>query len=117
MKILLLLVLSASFSYAQSLTLSSLKHLKDIAIPDHIQVPDAQIVYPVTGLTTIKLKQEYNPMGEVKYLEIELWVVDASGKVVYSYVTTSSDFKNQTVDRDYERYMNRQGHKMMHKML
>ena len=116
-KILFFLLFISGVSFSQTLTLPELLQLKNMPIYDHIQLSDAQIVYPVTGLTSIKVKQEYSPRGEIKYLEIELWIVDARGKIVYSYITTSTDLKNQTVDRDYERYMNSQGHHMMHKML
>jgi hypothetical protein len=113
--ILLFLILFSSVACSQTLTLPELIQLKNKPVYENIQVPDAQIVFPVTGLTSMKLKQEYNPMGEVKYLEIELWVIDAKGTVVYSYITTSKSLDGQIVDKDYARYMTMQGYAMLHK--
>jgi hypothetical protein len=117
MKILLLfLMLVSGPVFSQSLTLPQLKSIKNVFIIDNIQVRDVQIVYPVTGLNSIKIKQEYNPMnGSTQYLEVELWLVDARGKVVYYYTTTSKGNIDQPIDADYVRYMNMQGHHVKHR--
>jgi hypothetical protein len=111
----LMLVLGGNVC-AQSLTLPELKNIKSVFIMDNVQLRDAQIVYPVTGLNAMKVKQEYNPMtGSTQYIEVELWLVDARGKVVYYYTTTTKGLADQLIDNDYVRYMNRQGHHMKYR--
>lgn len=109
----LFLIFVSFYSFGQSLTLPELKQLKNMALIDNIQVPDRKIVYPVTGLNSMKIKQEYNPMtGSTQYLEVELWLVDAKGKIVYYYTTAYKGLADQPIDLDYVRYMNIQGHRM-----
>ncbi len=111
--IVLFLVLVSGSSFGQSLTLPELKQLKNKPLMDNIQVPDRQIVYPVTGLNSMKIKQEYNPMtGSTQYLEVELFILDARGKIVYYYTTAYKGIAEQLIDTDYVRYMNIQGHRM-----
>lgn len=98
----------------QGLTLPELRKLKITPVYDNIQVPDAQIVFPITGMTSMKVKQEYNPMsGSTQYLEVELYIVDATGRLVYAYVTTTKGDAKTIIDEDYVRYMGMQGFNML----
>lgn len=97
-------------SYSQSLTLAQLKALKDESQPDIIQIVDSAIVYPVTGLINIDIKSSL--MGET-IVEVEVWVVDKTGKLVYNNVFAAKDLSEKNFDKEYMRYMTLQGKRLL----
>jgi hypothetical protein len=96
--------------YSQSLTLDQLKALKTKAQPDIIQLVDSAIDYPVTGLITIDVKSSL--MGET-VVEVEVWVVDSNGKLVYNTVFAAKDLSEKNFDKEYMRYMSLQGKRLL----
>lgn len=105
----LFLVISR-WTYSQSLTLSQLKALKDVSQPEIIQLEDSAIVYPVTGIINIDVKSSL--MGET-IVEVEVWIVDSKGKLVYNNVFAAKDLSEKNFDKEYARYMNLQGKRLL----
>lgn len=105
-----LFLMLGHLTYSQSLTLAQLKALKDEFQLDIVQVKDADIAYPVTGMVNINVKNSL--MGET-IVEVEMWVVDSKGKLVYNSVFAAKDLDNKNFDRDYMRYMKLQGRKLL----
>jgi hypothetical protein len=113
--ILLFLFFIHSYSFAQTATLQYLKECKNILQYDYIQLPDKEIVYPVTGLTEIHMEIMTagggvgGGGGGGLFAVIEFWVIDAKGKIVYNSIYTINPkllSENQVVtDADYLRYM------------
>ena len=104
----------SSYTLAQKITLQHLKECKNIPQFDYIQLPDKEIVYPVTGLTEIHMESitaggAGGAGGGGLFAVIECWVVDAKGKIVYNNIHTINPrmiSENQVVtDADYFRYM------------
>ena len=106
----MLLFLSSHLGHSQTYTLPQLKALKDVYQSDIIQVNDADISYPVTGMINIDVKSSL--MGET-IVEVEVWVVDSKGKLVYNTVFAAKDLSDKNFDREYMRYMNLQGRKLL----
>lgn len=78
--------------------------IKSVARPEIIQLPDSVITFPITGLTYIKMASPTS--GTVQIAEIELWVVDAKGKIIYNtIVATSATAVKDAFDAEYCRYM------------
>jgi len=98
------------WTYSQSLPLAQLKALKDVSQPEIIQIADSAIVYPVTGMINIDVKSSL--MGET-IVEVEVWVVDSKGKLVYNNVFAAKDLSEKNFDKEYTRYMNLQGKRLL----
>ena len=98
------------WTYSQSLPLAQLKALKDVSQPEIIQIADSAIVYPVTGMINIDVKSSL--MGET-VVEVEVWVVDSKGKLVYNTIFAAKDLSEKNFDREYMRYMSLQGRKLL----
>jgi hypothetical protein len=96
--------------YSQVLTLPQLKALKDEYQVDNIQLPDSVIVFPVTGMVSMKVMASL--MGEV-IVDVEVWVVDAKGKLVYNNVFAAKDLSTAKFDLEYLRYMKLQGRRLV----
>jgi hypothetical protein len=98
---------------AQPCNFEALKAKKDIYQPDYVQLKDAEITYPVTGLVDIHMEQ-HSMMGQGAaggglFAVVEYWVVDAKGKIVYNniYVVNPKYAPNNEpiTDEDYKKYM------------
>jgi hypothetical protein len=113
--VMVFLIWGTGLSYSQSLNYNDLVKIKDKFIPDVIQLHDSSIVYPVTGMISIKIKQEYNPVAAKEYAEIEIWVIDATGKVVYNTIINTLGLPNQPIDKDYVTYMKHQRKNMLNR--
>ncbi|MDB5258587.1 MAG: hypothetical protein JWM14_3282 [Chitinophagaceae bacterium] len=98
------------WTYSQSLSLAQLKALKNEAQPEIIQIADSAIVYPVTGLINIDVKSSL--MGET-IVEVEVWVVDSKGKLVYNNIFAAKDLSEKNFDKEYMRYMTLQGKRLL----
>ena len=105
-----LFLVMSHLTYSQSLTLPQLKALKSEFQLDIIQVKDADIAYPVTGMVDIHVKNSL--MGET-VVEVEVWVVDSKGKLVYNNVFAAKDLSEKNFDRDYMHYMKLQGKRLL----
>lgn len=113
----LFLVCFCSAVYGQKSTLAHLKACKDVFQPDYIQLRDQEIVYPVTGLTEIHMEiitaggGAGGAGGGGLFAVIELWVIDAKGKIVYNNVYTVNPRMlsegQMVMDEDYKKYMKR----------
>jgi hypothetical protein len=104
------MMMMSHWTYSQSLTLTQLKALKAESQPDIIQVVDSAIVYPVTGLINIDIKSSL--MGET-IVEVEVWVVDKKGKLVYNNIFAAKDLSEKNFDKEYMRYMSLQGKRLL----
>lgn len=99
------------WTFAQSsLTLDQLKALKNEFQPEIIQVHDSAIVYPVTGMINIDIKSSL--MGET-IVEVEVWVVDSKGKLVYNNTFAAKDLSEKNFDQEYMRYMRMKGKRIL----
>ena len=102
---------------AQTPTLHYIKECKDIVQPDYIQLPDKDIVYPVTGITEIHMEiitaggGAAGAGGGGTFAVIEMWVIDAKGKIVYNNIYTVNPRMlspgQMVMDEDYKKYMKR----------
>ncbi len=118
---LVLLLFITSYAGAQTLTLEKLHYIKSIYSPDYVELPDSKIVYPVTGLTEIVMRTmmtgAQGAMGGGVFADVELWVIDATGRIVYnsSYMinTTSTTNTENAFDLTYLRYMQKNGRKQL----
>lgn len=106
----LFLLISQWTSAQSSLTLDQLKALKNQFQPEIIQVHDSVIVYPVTGVINIDIKSSL--MGET-IVEVEVWVVDSKGKLVYNNTFAAKDLSEKNFDHEYMRYMKMKGKKIL----
>ncbi len=117
-RLLLLFCIFVSFrAFSQTVTLQHLKTCKDIFQPDYIQLRDQEIVYPVTGLTEIHMEiitaggGAGGAGGGGLFAVIELWVIDARGKIVYNNIYTVNPRMlsegQMVMDEDYKKYMKR----------
>lgn len=106
----LFLLISHWTSAQSSLTLAQLKALKNEYQPDIIQIVDSAIVYPVTGIINIDIKSSL--MGET-IVEVEVWVVDSKGKLVYNNTFAAKDLSEKNFDQEYMRYMKMKGKKIL----
>ena len=78
--------------------------IKAIIQPDIIQLPDAAIVYPITGLTNIRVIPGNMICGP--YTEIELWIIDHEGKIIYNNtIATNTNDGSYPLETEYCRYM------------
>jgi len=98
------------WTYSQQLLLTQLKALKNEAQPEIIQMADSSIIYPVTGLINIDVKSSL--MGET-IVEVEVWVVDSKGKLVYNTIFAAKDLSEKNFDKEYMRYMQLQGKRLL----
>ncbi len=116
--ILLFFLLSISGTVcAQTFALQHLKSCKDVFQPDYIQLRDNEIVYPVTGLTEIHMEiitaggGAGGAGGGGLFAVIEMWIVDAKGKIVYNNIYTVNPRMlsegQMVMDEDYKKYMKR----------
>lgn len=107
-KVLLLvfLFLFSGILYAQKNTLESLKKTKQVVLSDYVDIPDAKIVYPVTGLVNLTIPNSL--MGET-IIEVEVWVIDAEGRIVYNTVYASKSLDKISFEPGYMKYMMSQG--------
>jgi hypothetical protein len=118
---LVLLLFIASYVGAQTLTLEQLHYIKLIYQPDYVELPDSKIVYPVTGLTEIVMRTmttgAKGAMGGGVFADIEQWVVDATGRIVYnsSYMINITSTTNtvNAFDLAYLRYMKKNGRRLL----
>jgi hypothetical protein len=108
--LLCLLLMVSPVIFSQSLTLQQLKALKNEFQADIIQLPDSVIVYPVTGLIHIDIK---NSLKGETIVEVEVWVVDAKGKLVYNTIFAGKDLTVENFDADYKRYMRMQSPQLL----
>ncbi len=106
----LFLLINHWVSAQSSLTLDQLKTLKNQFQPEIIQVHDSAIVYPVTGMINIDIKSSL--MGET-IVEVEVWVVDSKGKLVYNNIFAAKDLSEKNFDQEYMRYMRMKGKKIL----
>ena len=84
---------------------------------DYIQLKDNEIIYPVTGMTEIHMEiitaggGAGGAGGGGTFAVIELWVVDAKGKIVYNNIYTINPRMlspgQMVMDEDYKKYMKR----------
>lgn len=78
--------------------------IKAIVQPDIIQLPDSAIVFPVTGLTNIRVIPGNMISGP--YTEIELWIIDKEGKIIYNNtIATDKNDGRYPLETEYCRYM------------
>lgn len=106
-----LFLMMSQWTFAQSsLTLNQLKALKNEFQPEIIQVHDSAIVYPVTGMINIDIKSSL--MGET-IVEVEVWVVDSKGKLVYNNIFAAKDLSEKNFDQEYMRYMRMKGKRIL----
>ncbi|MDB5257525.1 MAG: hypothetical protein JWM14_2220 [Chitinophagaceae bacterium] len=113
--IVFLLLFISVYAFAQTPTLQYFKACKDIPQSDYIQLRDKDIVYPVVGLTEIHMEiitaggGAGGAGGGGLFAVIEIWVVDAEGKIVYNNIHTINPrmiSETQVVtDADYLKYM------------
>lgn len=88
--------------------------IKVIIQPDIIQLPDSAIVYPVTGLTNIRVIPGNMISGP--YTEIELWIIDNDGKIIYNNtIATDKNDGSYPLEAEYCRYMQLQNNYLLHK--
>jgi hypothetical protein len=104
------LLLVSQWGYSQTLTLAQLKEMKNNYQPELIQVDDADIAYPVTGVVYIDTK--YSLMGE-SVVEVEVWIVDSKGTLVYNNVFAAKNLSEKNFDKEYMRYMMLQGKRLL----
>ncbi|MDB5272570.1 MAG: hypothetical protein JWO58_937 [Chitinophagaceae bacterium] len=99
-------------AHCQTLTPQQCKAIKDVYQESDIHLPDSSIVYPLAGITNIVNKANNR---EGKYAEIEYWIVDATGKVIYNSTITKAKYShNTTMDTEYCRYMKLQNNYALH---
>lgn len=104
-----------AYAFAQTPTLPYIKDCKNIVQPDYIQLPDKEIEYPVTGLTEIHMEiitaggGAGGAGGGGLFAVVELWVIDAKGKIVYNNIYTVNPRMlaegQMMMDEDYKKYM------------
>ena len=99
-------------AHCQTLTPQQHKAIKSVCQESDIHLPDSAIVYPLAGITNI-VNRANNREG--KYAEIECWIVDATGKVIYNSVIIKAKYsRNTTMDAEYCRYMKLQNNYALH---
>ncbi len=98
--------------YAQKNTLESLKKSKQVVLADYVDIPDSKIVYPVTGLVNLTIPNSL--MGET-IIEVEVWVIDAEGRIVYNTVYASKSLDKISFEPGYMKYMMSQGKTILKK--
>lgn len=87
--------------------------IKIILQPDIIQLPDSVIVFPLIGLTNIRVIPGNQLSGA--YTEIELWIIDKEEKIIYNNViATNTNAGQSLVDAEYCRYMKLQCNYLLH---
>ncbi|MBC7485740.1 MAG: hypothetical protein H7282_03185 [Cytophagaceae bacterium] len=107
----------SSYAFSQTPTLQYIKGCKNIVQSDYIQLPDKEIVYPVTGITEIHMEiitaggGAGGAGGGGTFAVIEMWVIDAKGKIVYNNIYTVNPRMlspgQMVMDEDYKMYMKR----------
>lgn len=107
----------STYVRAQTPTFQHIKDCKNIVQPDYIQLPDKDIVYPVTGVTEIHMEiitaggGAGGAGGGGTFAVIEMWVIDARGKIVYNNIYTVNPRMlspgQMVMDEDYKMYMKR----------
>ena len=112
-----LILFLSSCAFAQTPTLQYIKDCKNIVQSDYIQLPDKDIVYPVTGITEIHMEiitaggGAGGAGGGGTFAVIEMWVIDARGKIVYNNIYTVNPRMlspgQMVMDEDYKKYMKR----------
>lgn len=100
----------SSIGHAQVVTLEKLRACKNEVLEDYIDIPDSKIKYPITGMVYISLPSSLQ--GEV-IVEVELWVIDADGRIVYNTVYAGSKLGKETFEPGYMKYMQNQGKAIM----
>ena len=93
----------SSFGHAQSPIVEYYNKFKSILSPKVIRLSDEEISYPIVGLTNILNTR--NIMTGGTYTDIELWVIDANGKVIYSNIITTRNSGGLILDQEYSHYM------------
>lgn len=108
--VLFLMLISFTRSYSQypppTLIQERFNVIKRIVQPDIIQLPDSVIVFPIIGLTNILTIPGNSLSGP--YTEIELWIIDAEGKMIYNNVIATRNSGYSELEIEYCRYMNLQ---------
>jgi|GEM_PF-2590392 len=102
----------SSFASAQKITLEYLKKCKETVLSDYVDIPDSKIAYPVTGL--VYLTQPSSLMGET-LIQVEVWVIDAEGRIVYNTVYASKSLDKISFEPGYMKYMMSQGKAIIRK--
>ena len=107
-KWILVLVLLTNVSLAQKITLEKLRQCKEVVLEEYVFEKESKIKYPITGLVYITIPSSLK--GE-SIVEVELWVIDADGKVVYNtvYGALGKNIGVESFDPGYMEYMNFQG--------
>ena len=88
---------------SETFTQKRFNTIKSVVQPEIIQLPDSVIFFPITGLTYIRTIPP--SMISAAYTEIELWIVDAKGKVIYNNIIATKNQGDALLDADYCRYM------------
>jgi hypothetical protein len=86
--------------------------IKRIVQPDIIQLPDSVIIFPLIGLTNI-----INVPGNMlsgPYVEIEMWIIDSKGKIIYNNVIANQNDGSHPLEAEYCRYMKLQSNYVRH---
>jgi hypothetical protein len=98
--------------YAQTNTLESLKKTKLVVLPDYVEIPESEIVYPVTGMVQLGIPTSLQ--GET-IIEVEVWVIDARGRVVYNTVYAGKNLEKISFEPGYMKYIRSQGRAILRK--
>ncbi|MBC7488332.1 MAG: hypothetical protein H7282_16460 [Cytophagaceae bacterium] len=87
--------------------------IKVIVQPNILQLPDSIIVYPLTGLSNIRVIPGNMICGP--YTEIELWIIDHEGKIIYNNtIATDKNNGSYPLESEYCRNMKLQNNYMLH---
>jgi hypothetical protein len=97
---------------AQTNTLESLKKTKLVVLPDYVEIPESEIAYPVTGMVQLGIPTSLQ--GET-IIEVEVWVIDARGRVVYNTVYAGKNLEKISFEPGYMKYMMSQGRAILRK--
>ena len=104
-----------AYTFAQTPTFQYVKDCKNAPQYDYIQLQDKEIVYPITGLTEIHMEiitaggGAGGAGGGGIFAVIEMWIIDAKGKIVYNNIYTVNPRMltpgQMVMDEDYKKYM------------
>jgi hypothetical protein len=107
------LILLTSHAFSQNIVTKNFDDIKRIIQPDIIQLPDSVITFPLIGLTNIRVIPGSQLSGF--YVEIELWIIDNDGKIIYdNVIATDKNTGQYPVDVEYCRYMKLQCNYLLH---
>jgi hypothetical protein len=110
--LLLVFILIAFHSYSQTPVEKRNKEIKQVYLDKITQLSDSAIVYPITGLTNITNRGAH--LNGITTMGIELWIIDATGKVIYNNIVETGNRGYSVVDAEYSRYMKLQSNYLMH---